>query len=138
MYVLTILILPYSLPKISTSKRCGIRSQTRPNAGALPMGCGVVFEVPCFADTLIECSSDKRIIIDLTLSTDQIHSFSAFQSKYLRSKVMAFTHLAKIYSTSFRPCIQLPSLLTHHNLCRFLTLSLPVHRSSGLFFILKN
>jgi len=69
------------------------------------MGCGVVFEVPCLADTSIECSSDKHTIgqiVDLTLLTDQIHSFIAFQSKYLPNKVMGFTtHLTKAYSTSF-------------------------------------
>jgi len=52
--------------------------------------------------TLIECSSDKRIIVDLTFSTDQIHSFSVFQSKYLRNKITGLTtHLMKAYSTSF-------------------------------------
>jgi len=49
---LTIPIIPYSLPKISTSKNPYTDTRdaelgTIPDAGALPMGCGVVSGVPC-------------------------------------------------------------------------------------------
>jgi len=50
--LLTIPIIPYSLPKISTSKNPYTDTRdaelgTIPDAGALPMGCGVVSGVPC-------------------------------------------------------------------------------------------
>jgi len=84
----------------------------------------------------IECSSDKWIIgwiADLTLLTDQIHLFTVFQSKYRCNKVTGFTtHLAM---RKGRPSPRLPSLLARHDLCWFLALSIPTHRSSIWVFI---
>jgi len=84
--LLTILIVPYSLPKISTDKNPYTNTRDAElDPFADVMWCcvwGTVFMM--LADTLIlviKCLSDKCIIgkiVDLTLLTDQIYPFTVF------------------------------------------------------------
>ena len=103
---------PYLLPKMSSNQslhqRCETRPRTIPDARALPMGCGVVSGRPWFQGCWLihRCWGLNALltIVDLTLSTDQIHPFTVFQFMYLCNKVTGLT-------THLTMCKGRPSLL---------------------------
>ena len=103
--LLTILIIPYSLPKISTNKNSypdtrNAELQTIPDAGALPMWCCAWSTVllrllTCASMSGNECSSDNCIvgyIVDLTLATDQIHPFTVFDQVFQKMTILLYLY----------------------------------------------
>jgi len=118
--LLTILIIPYSLPKISTSKNPYTDTRdaelgTIPDAGALPMGCGVASGVSCFwgcwlvhrcrgMNALRTSVSSVKLLISLSRLTKS-YPFTVFNQVSQKITILLYLYKWKNVQRNWDRCV---------------------------------